>query len=818
MTVTPPGWQRSAATALDVGGGPTSTLSAVMAPRDGVDWMIAGTRTTADGSSSATVWSSPDGVRWSATTLPGSDGRAMAATAWGARTLIVGSVGRGVGERAAVWMSQGPGEPFVAVTADTSLLPSSAALTPSDSSPARGSAAMDVVAAGTQGAFAAGSVAGRETVWYSTDGTDWATVAGADEVIGGRPGAVITDLLVTPTAVLASGTAPDGTHTDGEVWSSPNGMRWQRASAAGDPFAGAGDHLVDGLALDSTGSLVAVGGVRSGPSWVPASWVSPDGTTWSQPSEAFPDSTRPQPELGGTVVRAVTSDGTGMVAVGGSTTAQRVWTSNDGLNWTETPLPAGPAGATDWSADLVAASGSTTVVVDDTPGQPRVLAHLGSSWREISAQPTTFGPVAPVATPAALVADGSGLVLAVDVTQPGPAIGATTSSVVVLASSDGTHWRRLNPDSVLSGGWIDSMTRSPEGLVASGYSTAPSGTAAATIWTSATGRRWAATEVVATGAPAPSEASTLGPLGPAVLAAGTDPAADAGVAAAVDTPRVAGAWPVTGSAQAEAGPLDTNATIGTEAVLGACSNGHTLVEVGDTARRGIPTGPVRPTDAPTVTTTTLAASGSPAGPYGQASDGLAAATWTTTGAGWEAGTVSPLSGAGSDEVMDGCAVASPGFVAWGQTPGPGGVPVAALWSSADGVHWTLEQVPTLGGAGAAPLTDVARSGREWIAVGGGLLAAAAQPGDPGATRDDPTPLSPAPLATSGPDGPGAVWASSDAGQTWAEVPTVGAPWAEVATLSTNLVQILGSEVVVAGRADGRATVWVGHAATVSPRS
>ena len=35
---------------------------------------------------------------------------------------------------------------------------------------------MDVVAAGTQGAFAAGSVSGRQTVWYSTDGTDWVAV------------------------------------------------------------------------------------------------------------------------------------------------------------------------------------------------------------------------------------------------------------------------------------------------------------------------------------------------------------------------------------------------------------------------------------------------------------------------------------------------------------------------------------------------------------------------------------------------------------------------------------------------------------------
>jgi hypothetical protein len=295
-----------------------------MAPRDGVDWLIAGTRTAADGSSAATVWASPDGVRWNVTTLPGSDGQALAATAWGARTVIVGSVGRGEDERAAVWMSQGPSEPFVAVTADASMLPSPVVDTPSDTSPAHGSAAMDVVAAGTQGAFAAGSVSGRQTVWYSTDGTDWVTVAGADKVIGGHPGAVITDLLVTPTAVLATGTAPDGTHTDGEVWSSPDGTRWQRASSAGDPFAGAGDHRVDGLVLDSTGSLIAVGGVRSGASWIPASWVSPDGITWSQPSEAFPTSTRPQPELGGSIVRAITSDGTGMVAVGGSTTAQRV--------------------------------------------------------------------------------------------------------------------------------------------------------------------------------------------------------------------------------------------------------------------------------------------------------------------------------------------------------------------------------------------------------------------------------------------------------------------------------------------------------------
>jgi hypothetical protein len=803
-------WTRSAAAALDLGGGATSTLSAVLAPQAAdEDWLIAGTRQDDAGATTATVWSSPDGIRWTSTALAGIDGRALAAAAWGTRTVIVGSVGRGTGERAAVWLSLGPGQPFALVAADAAMETSTS---PATASPLSGSATMDVVGAGTQGVFAAGSVAGRQVVWYSTDGTDWVRLAAAGRLIDSAPGAQVTALLVTPGAVLAAGTVHDGTHLDGALWTSPDAINWARFASADNPFAGAGDHLIDGLAMTPSGSLLAVGAVRSGPSWVPASWISPNGAAWSQPSEALPTATRPQPDRGGTVVRAVATatTATTAVAVGGSSTAARVWTSTDGQNWSETPLPPAAAGDSDWSADLVATTGSTTVVADGAPGQPRVLVRRGNAWQEVSSATPVFGPVAPVATPAALVTDGDRLLLAVNVHRPGPAIGEATSSVEVLSSTDGTHWQRLSESGAMAGGWVDGMTVVSGSLVAVGSSTTASGGSAATVWTSTAGRQWTVAATFATTADTPAgpeRATAVSSSGSTVVAVGTAPAR--GSDGGVDAPPAALAWSSAGSLWTPAGPLDAAPSVGAESPVAACSDGSTLVVVGDGTRQGVP----RRTRARSVpgqaTTTTVVPSGSPAGPYGQGSDGTVARAWVSTGAGsWTAGTVSPLSGAGGEATMDGCAAVGSGWIAWGQTPGPQGRAAPALWRSTDGVAWSLGRPSTLDVAGSSPLTDLATSGSTWVAVSGGSPAAVADPADPLSTVADPVVAPSTTPASSEPDGDAGVWASPDAGATWTRVRTLGAPWSEAEELSTDLVRIIGSHLVVVGQVDGRLAAWV----------
>jgi hypothetical protein len=778
-------WTRSTAAALALGGGPTSTLSAVVAPpAAGADWLIAGTRTAADGSTRATVWRSSNGVGWVATALAGADGQALAATAWGPRTVVVGSVGIGATQRAAVWIASGPGRPFALVPGSAAVLP-----TAQPGSPGLGTASMDVVAAGTQGVFATGVRSGRPAAWYSTDGRAWVDLTGATQVIEAATGAVVTSMLVTPSAVLAAGTVDAGSHTDGAVWTSPDGINWHREVPPGNPFSGPADHRINGLALTPSGAVLAVGGARSGPAWLPAAWISPDGNNWSQPSEALPAATRPQPVQGGAVVRAVTATGSALVAVGGSSTAQRLWVSPDGQSWTEAPLPAGAAEAEDWSADVVAQAGPTTVLVDTEPGQPHVLVRNRAAWREASAQTSIFGPVAPAATPAALLVEGSRLVLAVDVYRPGPAVGLSTRSVVVLSSSDGTLWHHLSDANALAGAWVDSMAVISGALVAVGTTSNSSGRPVAAVWTSPTGQRWHRAATFATGSRAPGAATTVAGRGPTVLAFGSAPNPAAGAKPGIDAVQTARVWavpPLGATGPGEASTLDVTAGVGAETVLGSCSNGRTVVVVGTATRRG------RPTDA------------------GQVADGTAAVTWSSApGTAWTAGVVSPPGDAGGDERVEGCAAVGTGFVAWGQAASPRGGAGPALWISPDGGTWVLQPTPSLDVAGAAPLTALAASGPDWVAVGGDQPAALATPWSPGSSIDDPDPRTASPSAASGSDGPAEIWSSSDAGRTWDRAATTGSAWAASGPLATDLVRLLGANLVVAGTVAGRLAAWVG---------
>jgi hypothetical protein len=799
-------WTRRASSALDLGGGSTSTLSAVLSPQvNDAPWLIAGTIRHADGTTSAAVWSSRNTLRWRVAILAGTDGRALAAADWGARAVIVGSIGSGLQRRAAVWLSSGPGQPFVPVPADAGLL-----ATPEPGprgSTVTGSASMDVVGAGTQGIFAGGSVSGRQAVWYSTDGVHWVRVPGAESLMGGA--AQVDTILATPDGVLAVGTVPDGTQTDGAIWQSSDGISWHRFAAGDNPFAGGGDHRIDGLTTNATGSLIAVGGVRSGPSWTPASWISPNGADWSQPSEALPTSTRPQAGQGGTIVRAVaTTTTSALVAVGGSSTAQRMWTSTDGLDWTEVPLPAAAAASTEWTADLVAASGTTTIVVDSTAGQPRVLVDRDGVWDEVSADTRVFGPEAPVAAPGGLAEDAGRLVLAVDVDRPGPVIGEAAPSVVIVSSADGTHWRRLTATDALTGARFDAVRLLDGSLVAVGSSVTSQHGPAATIWTSSDGRRWRVVATYPGGAAAVRAATTVGVLGSELVAAGAAP-----IGAGSDATPAALSWSKT-STRSWSGdaPLDGTPSLAAEQPLGSCSDGRTLVVVGDGTREGVPrTANSTAASTPTSTSTSVVVAGSAAGPDGQGSDGTLADVWATVdGRTWTAGTVSPLSGSGGHETMQGCVALASGFLAWGGTPGGQGVDVPALWTSPDGVDWTKEDLPTLAVSGAAaPVTDLITSGSSQFAVSGGLLAASADPTEPSVASDDPVLPAAAPAMTSGPDGGAFVWESEDSGQTWSRLVTTGRAWDASASLATDLVASLGGDLVVVGQDDGRIAVWTG---------
>jgi hypothetical protein len=673
---------------------------------------------------------------------------------------------------------------------------------------------MDVVGAGTEGVFVAGAVSGRPAMWYSTDGTDWQRVAGAEKVIGDTPGTRVSALLVTPNGVYATGTVQDGTNTAAALWTSSDGITWHNMSA---PFVGPGDHVIDGLVANSAAStpeaLVAVGAVRSGPTWTPATWISPDGQTWSQADEALPSAPRPQTEAGGSVVRAVAATTSGVEAVGGSSNAARLWTSPDGNGWNEVALPTAAADATNWTADLLATDGATTVIADSEAGQPHVLVEGPSGWDDVTATSSVFGAPRATATPAALLRHAGKLLLVVDVSQPGRALDTSSATVDVLGSADGRTWTSLSSGGPFTGSTVNAVTVSSGTLVAVGSKrpTSGSGPSTATMWTSTDGRTWTSVATFGITPGSPQTATAVAALGTQVVAAGRG-TRSAGATSAT-TESTALGWSASGSGWQATGPLDAVASIGTERPLAACSNGKKLVAVGSTTRTGIPPAPpgTKTKTSTSSTATTVAPVGSPAGTDAQADDGTMAASWSTTnGVTWTVGHVSPPTGVGADVKMVGCVATAKGFVAYGQAPGHSGEEVPALWTSSNGSAWTLVVASSLDDAGPAPFTDLATHDSTWLAVSGGSTPADGNPDDPTVALGNPILAPQDPAAATGIDGSAGVWLSSDNGTSWSQLPTTGTPWASAPALTTDRVLFDGADPVVAGQVEGQLAVWSGR--------
>ncbi len=631
-----------------------------------------------------------------------------------------------------------------------------------------GSAAMDLVAAGGLGVFASGTIGGQEAVWYSTDGLHWSRLKGAEQIINGATTPHIDTLLVAANGVYAAGSVADGSATDASVWSSTDGITWQQVRTAKDSFTGDGDHTINGLASLGTG-LVAVGAVRSGQSWSPASWISPDGLSWSEASEAFPLAAGPRPDSNGTTVNAVASATTDtgrtvssghLAAVGGSRSAQRLWMSVDGSSWSDVALPANAANAADWRAGQVATDGSTTIIVDNSNGSPRVLVSRPQGWTEVSADPAVFGPPHATATPARLLTEGTSMVLFVRIDEPGQVLGTETTSAAVLTSPDGTTWTAADPAS-FAGRSLGDATTLANGLVAVGHtsaltSTLAAGPTGASAWFSPDAATWALSPEPPTtfgGAPlGAGRANAVTRLGSMVVAVGRQAS---GPGAPADQ---AVAWTsADGHVWSPATPLDTTAGLGVEDPEGVCAGPQSVVAVGT----GVTSGP-----------------------------GNQALAWSSNdGVHWQAGSVSPTPDPKANESMQSCITTGNGYIAYGSTQGPNGTVDAAVWYSNNGTQWTRQTVAAFGGSDLGPIKDLAVGGTTWLAVSGSGDLTTAAGGNLG------------------------IWRTGDAGSSWQRIDTAGAPWTASQTASVDRVDLDGSNAVVAGQVDGRLTVWLGTPST-----
>jgi hypothetical protein len=209
-----------------------------------------------------------------------------------------------------------------------------------------GSRGIEAVTLGGPGLVAVGSefelgVTGSSAVvWTSPDGLNWSRASGANPDLGGPGDRWMFGVVAGGPGFVAVGMEhvdePD--EGDAAVWTSPDGQNWTRVP---DPsFVFGGSPLLQMRSVTTGGpGLVAVGIEYTDRGHRPAVWTSADGLVW-QRAPADQEALR---AIDNSVMSSVTAWGSGLVAVGSTSGSgmedQRAaaWTSSDGVTWTKAP-------------------------------------------------------------------------------------------------------------------------------------------------------------------------------------------------------------------------------------------------------------------------------------------------------------------------------------------------------------------------------------------------------------------------------------------------------------------------------------------------
>ncbi len=349
------------------------------------------------------------------------------------------------------------------------------------------------------------------------------------------------------------------------VWSSTDGSTWESIAAPGSFGAPNQRFVVLGFADDGNGGLVAVGdGFAAGSKVVATAWHSHDGRTWSPATVDVPNDTemiglaeRPGamvsagngvawfspdgsswtavvlPNATGYIPRAVRAwaGGFAIVAVSTGTDPRhtKAWTSSDGKTWTEAAAELAGFEVQDLVAygnGLVAVGGQILTPVElATPSpspSPSPTAGPSGSTSKTTPKPTPKPAKTPAPSPGASGASPS--------PTPAPTPPPTAAVAISWISPDGIHWYRGNalpsPDSQA----LESVTQVFDSLVAvsseptsiMGATTSPgasaSPTGSASLWTSDDGLTW---KPLTTSASALTRGQ-LAPFGTSLVLAGID--------------------------------------------------------------------------------------------------------------------------------------------------------------------------------------------------------------------------------------------------------------------------------------------------------
>lgn len=480
-------WERASPREAVFGG--DGAQVALAAAQLGADLVVVGTDTDDAGDVDAVVWSTGAGGGWRRSPEVADDGLSgagdqhavdLAPTRDGA--LVVGWEEGPEGPRAVAWnLVGGEAEPVLPVPGPSlawQRVPPSPALGGPGEQRLDAATPFDgrLVAVGSSARPDAPEADVDGAVWSSVDGIEWERVGASG--LDGPGDQRLLDILAAGPGLVAVGS--DG--ASAAVWTSADASSWTRSSLDEAVFGGAGDQVAAAVATAADGSLVAVGSDTGAGDGDAVAWRSTDGGAgWAR---------SPAGELGGPGVQAMadlTVAGSVLVAVGQGGAGAVAWSSLDGATWQQVDLGEGRAEA------VVAAPGGSGVVAVGSVGAAgggldgrAWRSEDGRGWEPVVVDDGPLGAAdqelldVVVSAPA----EEEPVIAAVGRTNLGPGDDAAA-----WASVDGSAWVRAPHDEDVYGG--DQVQRMvavaplADVLVAVGSSGSAPATRDAAVWVTA---------------------------------------------------------------------------------------------------------------------------------------------------------------------------------------------------------------------------------------------------------------------------------------------------------------------------------------------
>ena len=602
---------------------------------------------------------------------------------------------------------------------------------------------------------------GPQAIWTSSNGLSW-TLASTRGLTPMLPGDAMWVLNSTSGGFLAAGVAADGHQaTQAVIWTTRDGVTWQRKTAAQLGLAGPGETVQSISYITARGNDTVISGqvTRNGTTYAGV-WLSTDGgDTWDRV-------TVPADHGAGTAIAGLAFDSAGLLAVRPGQSANGTpdgvaYFSPNGQGWQYAGTIGAAAG---WNPGLVKGSDFGFVVAGaSTAGRLVAFTSTGTggTW-----QPT--GPLGEAETESVVGATvaSAGTIVAVGYTSP----SKVSQQPVFLEASPGGSVRPV-PLAGIPGGSIPELAVNGLAVAAGQQIAVGSAEGYPAVWRKASGGSWSlATSLSQVSAVTGLEALTgvthgssgwlaVGAPGPVVMTSAdgttwqpaTGPgsiAADLAGVSAVAAAAGPHGYIIVGKLVAPGGSCvadvwwtpnlivwsrahDVNDVTGSSQVLAVAADAHGFVSAG--SHNGKPA-VWTTTDGTTWTTIVLpvpagassavlqqiAISGNRVVALGQATTPAGtvpiAELSVNGGSSWQQ---VPFSSPGPDTAFTALTASSGGFTAVGQFGQPGQQQVAA-WTSATGISWAPAPIGGLSGSqtgGSYQISALAPSGNAVTGVG-----------------------------------------------------------------------------------------------------